>query len=108
MLTGAKERSEIVIDTVSEDQVLSAGYSVEGTKQARRMVESFQAFLEENRDEITALQILLSQPYGQQRVTYAQIKELAAAIEHPPRVWTTEALWEAYAQLRRDKARGAC
>jgi len=70
------------------------------------MVASFYAFLQEHRDEIAALQIIFGQPYGQQRLTYGQVKELAARIEMPPHVWTTEALWRAYAQLERDKVRG--
>ncbi len=70
------------------------------------MVASFYAFLQENRDEIAALQIILGQPYGQQRLTYEQIKELAARIETPPHAWTTEGLWRAYAQLERDRVRG--
>ncbi len=41
--------------------------------------QSFRQFIEENRDEITALQIIYSQPYAQQRLTYQQVKELARA-----------------------------
>ena len=38
---------------------------------AGRRWPSFRQFIEENRDEITALQIIYSQPYAQQRLTYA-------------------------------------
>ena len=46
-------------------------------------------------------------PQAQQRLTYAQVKALAEDIQQPPHVWTTEALWRAYAQLEKDKVRGA-
>ena len=39
--------------------------------------------MKENRDEITALQVLYSRPY-RERLTFEQVKELAAAIEKPP------------------------
>jgi len=42
-----------------------------------------------NKDEITALQVLYSQPYAQ-RLTFADIKELATAISRPPRSWTAD------------------
>ena len=105
-LTTIKARTEQVIDRATKDRLVSADYSVEDTERARQMVASFYAFLQENRDEIAALQIIFGQPYGRQRITYEQIKELAARFEMPPNLWTTEGLWRAYAQLERDRVRG--
>ena len=106
LLTSLKARTEQVIDRVTRDRVVGAGYSFEDTKRARQMVASFYTFLQENRDEIAALQIIFGRPYGQQHCTYEQIKELAARIKMPPHAWTTEELWRAYAQLERDHVRG--
>jgi len=106
LLIEIQRQSEQTIDKVSKDQVVEAGYSVTATEKARATVESFRLFIEENRDEITALQILYNQPYGQRQVTYQQIKELAVQIERPPYALTTEKLWQAYARLERDKVRG--
>ena len=106
LLTNVKRRTEQTIDVTSVDRVIETGFSKEDTERARQMVVSFRDFLEENRDEITALQILFNQPYGRQQLTFRQIKELAQRIEQPPNAWTTEALWQAYAQLEQDKVRG--
>jgi type I restriction enzyme R subunit len=106
LLPSIKARTEQVIDTVTRDRVIGAGYSFEDTERARQTVASFYAFLQAHRDEIAALQIIFGQPYGQQQLTYAQVKELAARIEQPPQMWTTEGLWRAYAQLERDRVRG--
>jgi type I restriction enzyme R subunit len=97
-----------VIDEFSVDEVMTegTGYSKEATDRARHTTQSFEAFIEENKDEITALQILYNQPYGAKELTFAQIKELAQAIERPPRRWTPEALWHAYETLDRSKVRG--
>jgi type I restriction enzyme R subunit len=40
-------------------------------------------------------------------LTFDVLKQLAEALSQPPRAWTTEALWRAYAQLERDRVRGA-
>ena len=48
--------------------------------QANIIVQSFQQFIEENRDEITALQVLYERPY-RQRLSYADIKALADALQ---------------------------
>jgi len=105
-LASIQARTEQVIDRVTRDRLISAEYSVEDTERARQMVASFYAFLQEHRDEIAALQIIFGQPYAQQHLTYAQVRELAARIEQPPNAWTTEGLWRAYAQLERDRVRG--
>jgi type I restriction enzyme R subunit len=97
------QRAEQIIDTVSVDRVTGASFSDE---QARATVQSFREFIEQNRDEITALQIIYSQPYARQRLTYQEVKELASQLELPPHTWTTESLWRAYAQLERDRVRG--
>ena len=102
LLVDIHESYEQTIDTVSADLLIEAGYSDE---QAGRLVQSFQEFIRENRDEITALQVLYARPY-QQRLRYDDIKELADMLRLPPRAWTTERLWQAYRQLDQTKVRG--
>ena len=97
---------EQTIDMVSADQLISAGYSGEGTDRARTLVQSFEEFIHENRDEITALQVLYERPY-RQRLSFADIRALADSIESPPRSWTTSQLWDAYQRLDESKVRGS-
>jgi type I restriction enzyme R subunit len=102
-----KRRSEQTIDTVSKDTVLFAGFDEQAKEKARTIVDSFKKFIEENKDEITALQILYSKPYGARHLTYQDIKTLAAAIRKPPYNLTPEVLWYAYERLEKAKVRGA-
>ncbi len=95
-----------LIDQVSSDVLIGAGFSADATDRARSTVESFREFIEEHRDEITALQVLYSRPQAQ-RVTYEQISELSKLIERPPRQWTPEKLWQAYETLDRSKVYGS-
>jgi type I restriction enzyme R subunit len=97
---------EQAIDETSADVVLEAGYSADATDRAKETVESWERFVADNRDEITALQVLYSEPYVR-RLTFSEVRELAQAIERPPRRWTKEALWEAYEQLDGSKVRGS-
>jgi type I restriction enzyme R subunit len=127
-------RHEQAIDEVSQDRVLESGFSAEGTERARALVRSFEQFIAEHKDEITALEIIYSIPVRtakgaktakekeeggknlgalrglsgeKDRLTFDALKQLAKALSQPPRSWTTEALWRAYAQLERDRVRGA-
>ena len=94
LLVNIRRSYEQTIDTTSADHVIEAGFSDD---QAGTLVQSFQEFIEENRDEITALQVLYQRPY-RQRISYTEIKALADAMQLPPRSWTTGRLWQAYRQ----------
>ena len=59
-----KKSKEQIIDTVSADEVIGAGFSVAAKERAQTLVTSFEAFIKENKDEITALQVLYSKPHG--------------------------------------------
>ena len=104
-LVDAKKSLEQTYDTISQDEVLQAGYSDAAKDRAKSIVESWEEFIHDNKDEITALQVLYSQPHG--KVSFKDIKALADLIQAPPRSWTPEVLWAAYEKLERDKVRGA-
>jgi hypothetical protein len=84
--------------------VLEVGYSKAATDRAKEIVQSWEQFIRDNKDEITALQILYSQPHG--KVQFKDIKQLAELIQTPPRSWTPELLWAAYEKLESDRVKG--
>lgn len=107
ILIETRTRNEQTIDNVSKDAVTFAGYDSNATERARKTVESFREFIERNKDEITALQILYNLPYARRHLTFAEIRELADAIQKPPYHLTADDLWRAYEQLDKSKVRGA-
>jgi len=107
LLIDLRRRSEQIIDTVSKDVVIYAGVDEQARERAKTIVDTFKKFIEENKDELTALQIIYGKPYGKRHLTYEQIKQLAEAIRKPPYQLTPELLWMAYEQLERAKVKGA-
>lgn len=105
-LVNARRSIEQVIDEVSQDEVTRAEFSVDVRSRAAATVESFRQFIDDNKDEITALQIIYNRPY-KERLNYQDIKALAEAIGSPPHRWTPERLWEAYKALDASKVRGS-
>jgi len=93
-----------VIDEVSVDTLLDA-HGVVDTDRARSVVESWSTYLTENRDEITALHVLYSQPAG--RISFADLRELAERIQRPPYNWTPDIIWDAYAAIEVNLVRHA-
>lgn len=106
LLLEIKKKNEQIIDNVSSDAVIEAAFSAEALEKAKGMIASFKQFIEDNKDEITALQILYSRPY-KSPLRYENIKELADTINKPPHHWTEDNLWAAYTALEKSKVRGA-
>jgi type I restriction enzyme R subunit len=101
-----KASKELVIDTVTQDCVLEAGFSEAARERAQGIVQSFEAFIAQHRDEITALQILYNRP-TKAPLKFEDLKVLADTLQAPPHLWTESQLWQAYAALDQSKVKGA-
>ena len=98
-----KRMTEQTIDTVSIDELLKAGFVDKVQEIDKNTIKSWKKFVEKNRDEIAALDIIYSKPYRMREITFSDIKNLAGAIEKPPYNLTPDLLWGAYQRL--DKSR---
>jgi len=107
LIIDIKKRSEQIIDTISKDKIILTGFDKQAKEKARTIIGTFKKFIEDNKDELTALQIIYNQSYDKRHITYKEIKEVAEAIEKPPYHLTQENVWEAYEQLERSKVRRA-
>lgn len=106
-LCDIKRKSEQIIDTISKDTVEFAGFDEHARERARTIVDTFKQFIEDNKDELTALQLIYSKPYKKRHAAFEEIKQLAEAIKKPPYSLTPEHLWQAYEQLEKSKVRRA-
>ena len=94
---------DLVFDEGSKDELLDARGVVD-TSKAKSLVESWIKYIEDNKDEITAIQMLYSKPKNV-GITYKEIKELAERIRRPHPTWTVDVLWNAYLALEPTKVR---
>ncbi|MDT0264085.1 DEAD/DEAH box helicase family protein [Jatrophihabitans sp. DSM 44399] len=93
---------DLVIDEVSVDVLLDA-HGVVDTARARQVVDSWRSYLDEHMDEITALQLYYAGDRTA-KITYTELRELAARIKRPPYNWTPDIIWNAYAAIEVDLA----
>jgi len=107
LLIEIKKRNEQIIDTISKDSVILAGFDDKAKERAKGIVETFKKFIKENKNELTALQMIYQKPYGRRHLTYQEIKQLAEAIKKPPYYLTTDIIWKAYEQLEQSKVKNA-
>ncbi len=105
LIVNLKRANEQVIDDVTQDQVLEAGFSEAAKERARQLVGTFEHFIAQHKDEITALQILYNRP-AKAPLKFEDLKALADTLHAPPHLINESALWQAYAALDRTKVRG--
>jgi len=102
LLTEIKQKTEIVIDEITTDELTYADFDF---VRAREMTGRFRQFIEAHKDELLALQILYSRPYGSERLTYQALQDLAAALKNPPWHLLPAQLWTAYWRLETSRVR---
>jgi type I restriction enzyme R subunit len=110
-ILAAKRSLEQVIDEQTPDQLLRAGFDAEALEKAKSMLTSFKKFIEDNKDEIEALQVMYSVPY-RSGLKFHHVKELAAKLNQPPfyvdsnRPESLTRIWQAFELVEPDKVKG--
>ncbi|HUW36178.1 MAG TPA: type I restriction-modification enzyme R subunit C-terminal domain-containing protein [Rhodocyclaceae bacterium] len=105
LLLQLKQKADLIIDIVTQDTLVEAGFSAAATERARSIVGSFESFIAEHRDEITALQILYNRP-TKAPLKFEDVKALADTLHAPPQLFDESVLWQAYAALDEAKVKG--
>jgi type I restriction enzyme R subunit len=105
LLLAIKQANEQTIDIVSQDELLTAGYSQDALDKARTKIEDFRRFIEEHKDELLALQVFYGQATAD-RLRFRDLKDLAERIKRPPVGATTEELWQCYTTLESSQSTG--
>ena len=100
-----KSKNEQVIDGVSIDELIEAGFTDKVKEIDEKTIKTWTEFIEKNRDQIAALDIIYSKPYKIRDITFSDIKNLANMIEKPPYNLTPELLWSAYQRLDKSKVK---
>ncbi len=98
LLENKRRDHEITIDHLASDELISADYDEE---KAKGLITNWEKFLEDNQDEITALQILYNKPHAKRHLVYEELKALAEAIARPPYHIAPAEVWSAYEHLEK-------
>ncbi len=105
LLKKIQKAAEQTIDVISRDTLIYAGPSQTSTQTSAQLATSFREYIEKNKAEITALQILYSRPY-KQRLTEPMLKELEKKLRENHAAWTEDRLWDAFAATAPGKVKG--
>jgi len=91
--------SPILIDILSQDELIGAPKAIT----PQETITNFTQFLAENRDRLTALQIIYNNRPGS-GLTYETIAELRESLRQPPYHLAPAAIWQAYEALENTRS----
>ena len=92
-----------IIDNVYIDEVVNVGYDTDVQAAADRTINSFKAFIDENKDEIIALRIIYDQRYKDRSMAIERLKALYEKLK--AKGVTVERLWDCYAIKKPEKVK---
>lgn len=92
---------EQIIDTVNTDTLLRAEWDKDAVLRADELINDFKAYLEANKDEVTALRIFYNQPYQRREITFTMIKEVLDKLKLEKPHLAPFRIWQAYEQLEK-------
>lgn len=94
-IENVRRNHEQIIDSVNIDTVIFSGFDTEQQGNADKVISLFRKYIEENKDEIHALQIIYDQRYQKRPMAIEQLKKLYGKLKTMN--ITVERLWECYA-----------
>lgn len=87
------------IDNLNPDELVNVGWDTDNKDKANETVNAFKEWIENHKDEITALQIFYGQPYRRRELTFMMIKDLVDKIIQEKPTLAPMSVWRAYEQL---------
>ncbi len=96
-----KNTDQLIDET--PDKPIYTGYDIE---RAKGMINNWQQFIQDHKNELDAIQLIYQQPYQTRHLSYEQIEKLAEEIQQPPYNLAPIEVWKAYEQLEKNKVKG--
>ena len=98
-LENVRKTHDQVIDNENLDTVISSGWDTEHEDKAKEIIQTFKQFLADNKDELSALQIIYGQTYKQRPITLRMVKAVHDALKTSPYGLSCDTVWRAYEVL---------
>lgn len=95
----ARKALEQIIDNQNLDTVRAAEWDTESVANAEAAIADFKAYIEQHKDEITALRIFYDQPYRLRELTLQMVEQALERILADRPAIAPVRIWNAYAQI---------
>lgn len=98
-IENVRKAHEQKIDLANPDEVIHVGWDKDNTNKANEIITSFSEWIQENKDELMALQIFYNQQFRRRELTYSMIKEVLEKLQNDKPSLAPLNVWRAYEAL---------
>ncbi len=99
-IVDVRKKYDQIIDGINIDEITNIGWVKDQEAAAALTVSNFTAWIESNKEEITALQIFYGQPYQRRELTFKMIKDLYDKIKMEQPLLVPLTVWRSYEKLK--------
>ena len=99
LLDSIRRDKEQRVDHDNFDEVIYQGWDKNSKDNSQSLIDEFSNFLEENKNQITALEIFFDQPYRRREITFEMIKEVMNKLKMDKPLLAPVKVWQAYSTL---------
>jgi len=85
------------IDLANPDELMNVGWDKDNKDKLSELVNGFAQWIEQHKDELTALQIFYNQPFRRRELTYTMIKEVLEKLQRDKPALAPMNMWRAFA-----------
>jgi len=96
-----RKKYDQIIDVVNIDSITKIGWVKDKDEEASTVITDFKNWIENHKDEITALQIFYAQDFRHRSFTYKMIKDLCEKLKTDKPLLAPLTIWQAYEQLEK-------
>jgi type I restriction enzyme R subunit len=100
-IDNVRRAHEQTIDITNPDALLNKGWATDSKEKAENILSDFKTWIEQHKDEITALQIFYSQPFRRRELTYKMIQQVLDKLRLEKPLLAPMQVWRAYEQLEK-------
>ncbi|WP_435356151.1 DEAD/DEAH box helicase family protein [Emticicia sp. SJ17W-69] len=98
-IENVRKAHEQKIDLMNPDEVIKIGWDKDNKDKANELIKDFEAWMQQHKDELVALQIFYNQPYRRRELTYSMIKEVLEKLQNDKPALAPMSVWRAYEAL---------
>ncbi|MEI6680327.1 MAG: DEAD/DEAH box helicase family protein, partial [Mariniphaga sp.] len=98
-IENVRKAHEQRIDLANPDEVINIGWDQENKGKANELIVAFSEWMNEHKDELTALQIFYNQPFRRRELTYTMIKDVLEKLQSDKPSLAPLSVWSAYEAL---------
>jgi len=99
-IENVRKALEQKIDLANPDEVTHIGWDQENKDRANELILAFSEWMEQHKDELTALQIFYNQQFRRRELTYTMIKEVLEKLQSDKPSLAPLSVWRAYEALQ--------